>query len=599
MEKVADSAGGAGASQGAFPRGVLARLAPWCAPWLALPYGFALFLLLGRQADLPGLLHDDAVYVAMARGIEQGLGPVDTHLGDDARTARFPPLYPALLAATRAPLGIDRGGVAGSYRWVALNGVLLGIAWFAFVHWLIRWRKVAPLVALSIAAASFTLPHLLGLAQHLMSECLFLALLCIALPLHERAAERPTGARLLLAGFVAGLLPATRTLGAAAVAAFVMAQWRAQRRAQRRSPTAAWRAPALFAVGAALPWLAATLWSATAANGAASPLYGPDYGELLAPLRELPFVAWVNAVRFADWLAYAFAPRWPLADGTSVTSALLRLLPAALLVAAALVDTARTLRRREPLPTHRLLLAALLAVQLAWPFHDLRFVLPLAPFVALAAATLLERAVGRGRNALVVAPLLALAAWNAPLGWQFLHAADGSERAAFFGLSLPVEPFDATATELRRRADLARTGSGTTPAAAPSTPTRPPAAACTLDSGLALWSGVRSVSAWRNDRPLEEGYLGREGDFARLYYRALPPPEAAERMAADAEPILAEYARLGVRWLVLPRLAGAGMPSHHAQLDRLLRDERSRPQPRLRPIWRTPGGEFELWEFTP
>lgn len=585
---------------------MLARLASWCAPWLALPYGIALVLLLGRQADLPGLLHDDAVYVAMARGIEQGLGPVDTHLGEDARTARFPPLYPALLAATRAPLQIDAGGVAGSHRWVALNGVLLALAWFAFVHWLIRWRKVAPAVALAIAAASFTLPHLLGIAQHLMSECLFLALLCVALPLHERAAERPTVGRLLLAGCVAGLLPATRTLGAAAVAAFVLAQWLAQRLAQRRSRAAAWRAAAwraaaLFAVGAALPWLAATLWSGCAANDAASPLYGPDYGELLAPLRELPFVAWVNAVRFADWSTYAFAPRWPLADGTSVAHALLRLLPAALLVAAALVDTAGTLRRREPLPAHRLVVAALLTVQLAWPFHDLRFVLPLAPFIALAAATLLERAIGgvvsralgasrravHVRSALVAAPLLALAAWNAPLAWQFLHAADGSERAAFFGLSLPVEPFDATATELRRRADLERTGRVA------------PAAACTLDSGLALWSGVRSVSAWRNDRPLEEGYVGREGDFARLYYRALPPPEAAERMAADAEAILAEYARLHVRWLVLPRLAGAGMPSHHAQLDALLRQERSRPQPRLRPVWRSKQGEFEIWEFTP
>ncbi len=597
MERVADSAEGTGASQGAFLRRPLARLLPW----LALPYSFVLIVMLARQADLPGLLHDDGVYVAMARGIEQGIGPVDTHLGADARTARFPPLYPALLAATRTPLHVDAGGVVGSHRWVALNGALLGLAWFAFVHWAIRWRNVAPLVALAVATLGFTLPHLLGLAQHLMSESLFLALLCVALLLHDRAAERPTALRLVAAGFVAGLLPATRTLGAAAVAALLLGQWLAARRATPRS----WRPVALCSAAAALPWLAATLWSAASANDATSPLYGPDYGDLLAPLREMPFIAWVNAVRFADWLAYAFAPRWPLADGSSLVRALLRLLPGTLLALAALLATLRAWRRREPLPAHRLAIVALVALLLFWPFHDLRFVLPLAPFAALATASVLNgmvvtvagaRLSARARAALVAAPLLALAAWNAPLSWQFLCAANrGGERAAFFGLSLPTEPFHLAAAELRRLAEAERASS----AAIAASTSSEPAAACTLDSGLALWSGVRCVSAWRNDRPLDEGYVGREGDLKRLYFRALPPPIAEERMAAEAGSVLAEYGRLDVHWLVMPRLDGAGMPSHHVQLDRLLRHQRSRAQPLLRPLWRTPQGEFELWTFTP
>ncbi|MBM4016004.1 MAG: hypothetical protein FJ293_13705, partial [Planctomycetes bacterium] len=219
MERETDSAGAWGASQGAIPS---RRAARWL-PLLALPYALLVAWLLARQADLPGLLHDDGVYVAMARGIEQGLGPIDTHLGADARTARFPPLYPLVLAATRRLLGVAPDGVAGSSRWVALNGLFLGVAGATFLHWLLAWRRVAPLVALAVTAAAFTAPTLLGLSQHLMSEPLFLALLVVALWLHERAlgngAPAPGRARTVAAALVIGLLPATRTLGAAALLA--------------------------------------------------------------------------------------------------------------------------------------------------------------------------------------------------------------------------------------------------------------------------------------------------------------------------------------------------------------------------------------------
>jgi hypothetical protein len=581
MEQGADSAGGGDASQGAVPRRGGAR---WL-PWIALPYALALALALSRQADLPGLLHDDGVYVAMARGIEQGLGPVDTHQGADARAARFPPLYPALLAATRSLLGVDADGVAGSHRWVALNGLLLGVACAAFLHWLLAWRRVAPLVALATAAVAFTLPTLLGVAQHLMSESLFLAEGCVALWLHERAlASRRRGA-LLAAALVAGLLPGTRTIGAAALLALAL-----HRALVRRSFADALRFTAL----AALPWIATSLWSAIAAAGAGrSPLHGPPYRELLlAHLGDLPWIAWVNVVRFGDWLLYALVPRWSLADGSSAAAALLRMVPATLVVAATLLATLRERRRRELPPAHRLLVVATVALLLPWPFPDLRFVLPLAPFavhalansLAAIVARLLPRLAPAGRAALVAAPLFALAAWNGPLAGDVLRAARREEgQAAFFARSLPTAPFDAVAAELERRSAGARDLAFASP----------------LDSLFSLRCGLRGVSAWVNDQPFEESYAELGGAWRRLYFSPLPPPDVVNRMFERADEVLSEYRRLGVRWLLLPQMAGAGMASHRVLLGLLLQRDRAAVPHRFTPVWRSPDGEFELWEFAP
>lgn len=591
----------AGASQDAFPTGGAARAAGsrWRSRWLvlllALPYSVAAIVLLARQADLPGLLHDDGVYVAMARGIEQGLGPVDTHLGADARTARFPPLYPTLLAASRSLLGVGADGVAASHRWVALNGLLLGVAFAAFLHWLLVWRRLAALLAVGVALCGFTLPTLIGVAQHCMSECLFLALLCIALWLQERALPPAQGRRLVVAALVAGLLPATRTIGAAAVVAFALQHLLVARRL---------RPAATFLAIAALPWLAATAWSASASAGAiASPLFGPPYRQLLQDhLGDLPRIVAVNAVRCADWLAYALAPRWPLADGSSGGAALLRLLPAALLVGTTVATIGRWRSRRDVSvdagvgtgPSVVALLAvATLAVLLPWPFPDLRFMLPLAPFALLAFAQRFEAALARfvsPRAARIGPPaaLLALLAWNAPFTRDVVLAADRQAGSAgFFGQSLPIAAFDRATDELIRRA-------AATPDAA---------VACTLDSLVSLQTGLRGASAWRNDQPYEESYALGFAAWRRLWYAPLPDEAAQRRMFAGADVVLDEYRRLGVRWLLFPRIPGAGMPSHHLLLDRLLQHDRAAAaagaRPRFLPAWRSPEGAFEMWEVAP
>jgi hypothetical protein len=586
MERAADSGGAWEASQGAGPGSGAAR---WL-PLVAIPYALVVCLLLARQADLPGLLHDDGVYVAMARGIEQGHGPVDTHLGPDARTARFPPLYPLVLAATRSLLGVAPDGLDGSRRWVALNGLFLAAGLAAFLRWLVAWRRLPPLVALCAGLLAFTLPTLLGVAQHCMSESLFVALLCLALLLAEGAAPPASGRRWLAAALVAGLLPATRTIGAAALLALALHHGRS-----RRSLGAGLR----FAAIGALPWIAGAAWSALSEQVAArSPLYGPPYRQLLIDhLPDAPWIAAVNAVRFADWLAYLLAPQWPLADGRSGAAALLRLLPATLLVLAAGGAAIRAARRgATPSATAGVVVASLLLL-LPWPYPDLRFLLPLAPFAIAALASALgfargllaPRAAPRATALLAALPLVALLGWNLPLARAVLLAADrAAGHAGFFGQSLPIAAFDQAAAELARRARTAGAA---------------PAFACPLDSLFALKSGVRGVSAWVNDQPFEEGYLPEPGGWRRLWYTPVPSAAAQERMFARADQVLAEYRRLGVRWLLLPRMPGAGMPSHQALLDRLLLRERAAATadapPRFTPAWRSADGAFELWEVAP
>src|SRR5437879_6400596 len=82
-------------------------------------------------------------------------------------------------------------------------------------HAWLPWRRWPPLLALATALFAFTLPAVLATAQFLMSESLFLALFFVALLAFERSLARPGARPTLVAGLAAGLLPATRTIGAA------------------------------------------------------------------------------------------------------------------------------------------------------------------------------------------------------------------------------------------------------------------------------------------------------------------------------------------------------------------------------------------------
>jgi hypothetical protein len=116
------------ASAGKPPQGDASAAAPasrWASlvPWLALPIGIAFALLFARRPDVVGLMHDDGVYLSMAREISAGRGPVDGHVPEPARTARFPPLHPLVLAVESGLLGVPAQGLADVHRLIACNAV--------------------------------------------------------------------------------------------------------------------------------------------------------------------------------------------------------------------------------------------------------------------------------------------------------------------------------------------------------------------------------------------------------------------------------------------------------------------------------------------
>jgi hypothetical protein len=577
MKTAGDSLGRGERAQGAFLR--------WL-PWIAVPYACALALLLARQPDVVGAVHDDGVYLSMARSIEQGLGPVDGHLGADARTNRFPPAFPLVLALARPLLGVERDGLGGVHRLVALNGLWLGVALFAFLRWTTAWKRWPPWLAVASAALVFTLPCVVGLAQHLMSESLLLAELGVALLLVERAvattttatatATRVSRTSLLLAGLVAGLMAATKTAAAALVvglALFVLAR--------RRS----WRAAATFATAALAPWVAAAAWSAAsrAVSIRESALFGPPYLHLLREnLGRLPTIVAVNAVRFADLACTLFAPGLPAANG--VASAALRV--AVVLAAVAVVAIgARRGRRGVEL---FVVVAGALAL-LPWPFADLRFLVPLAAVAVVALVEALRRgAVPTRRGAAFGASvaMVGLAAWNgATVTSKCLAArAERDELPLFWAPPVKLAPWRETAAWLARE-------------------TQPDERfASTQDALLAVTSGRPGVSSWRNDLPFVETYLGRAANWRQLFGDAQdeggrwkgPPPVALDRMREFTGSVLAEYRRLGVRNVVFVRAGWPGVPLHESLVGALLHGRATASS--FERVFTTSDGAIEVWK---
>lgn len=558
-----DSAESGRESQGACRRREIA--ARWL-PWIAVPFGIALTFALLQRPDLVGFLHDDGVYVSMARSIAAGEGPVDGHMLATARTNRFPPLHPLALAGAGELLGVAREGVHRAAVLVALNATWLAIALFAFLRWILWHKRWPASLALPAAALCFTGPFLIGLAQHPMSECLFLALLALAVLLFERAAASRGWVACVAAGLAAGLLPATRTAGLP-IALGLLAWHLLRGRSGRRT--------AFAAATAAAPWLALAAWSAASRRVTIeeSALFGPPYARLLVQhLGDLPWIAWVNAVRGADLWITQLAPGIPVAG--SAATALARAALAAAAVAWVARGAARGRRGIE-----LFVLVPYAAALLPWPFADLRFLVPIAPFTVVA---WIEAAGPRQPTRAIAwiagAACLALAAWNATVTARCFHG--GRERVPFFHAA-PIDPspFEQAAGWLQRET------------------ARDEPFASSLDPLLHLGSRRPGVSAWFNDQAWLESYFDRASDWRALY--GGPPSRAAwERLFERASDVVAEYDRLGVRHVVLERAGTAGHPLHRQLVARMVAPG-SPVSDRFERAFRSTDRSVEIWRLLP
>jgi hypothetical protein len=128
-----------------------------------------------------GVVHDDAMYVILARALASGQGYRYLNLPGLPAATHFPPGYPALLAAVSwmAP-----AFPANVVVFKALNAVFLAAAAVLVVRFA-RERAIGSAWALGLGAASAVSIPLLVLGSMVLSEPLFLALLLALLPALE------------------------------------------------------------------------------------------------------------------------------------------------------------------------------------------------------------------------------------------------------------------------------------------------------------------------------------------------------------------------------------------------------------------------------
>lgn len=328
---------------------------------LALGMGLAVV-----DARVVGVVHDDAMYVILARALASGEGYRYLNLPGAPAATHFPPGYPAFLAVVSwfAP-----AFPASVMVFKALNALLLAAA-AVFVTRLARERAMSDVSALVLGATCALSVPLLVLGSLVLSEPLFLALVLALLAPLESLAERPGGiARPLLLGLGVAVATLVRSHGIVLVPA-VLVLLAARRR---------WRDAALFGGSAAVALLPWQLWSAAHAGQLPAPLLG-------------------NYDSYAAWWLQGLRASGPgmipdtIARTTSESLQMFAVLfsplratvaRAATLVALAVLAGAGAWRLRHRLPVTLLFIAGYLAIVLVWPFNPARFLWGIWPLLLL------------------------------------------------------------------------------------------------------------------------------------------------------------------------------------------------------------------------
>jgi hypothetical protein len=313
-----------------------------------------------------GVVHDDAMYVILARALASGEGYRYLNLPGAPAATHFPPGYPALLALVS---WIAPAFPANVVVFKALNALFLAAA-AVLVARFARERAVGQGWSLALGGAAAVSIPLLVLGSMVLSEPLFLALLLLLLPALESLTEsRASLTRVVVLGAAIGACTLVRSHGIALLPAAVIAL------ALRRR----WRDAAVVtgaATACLLPW---QLWSAAHSGRLPAPLLG-NYDSYVA--------WWVRGLRVAGpgmipdtlaktvpetlgMLAVLFSPlRGAVAHGATL---------AALGALAAM--GVWSLRRRMPVTL--LFVALYLAIVLVWPFNPSRFVWGIWPLLLL------------------------------------------------------------------------------------------------------------------------------------------------------------------------------------------------------------------------
>jgi hypothetical protein len=479
--------------------GALYALAAWCAP-----------------GQLVGLYHDDGIYVGTAIAVAQGDGFRIPHLPAAPLQAKYPPLFPLLLApvalATGGPgaEGLSPGALA-AFRLPVVVAMAVAVA---LLPGLFRRLGLGAGAAAWATAATGLSPLVFQHAAHVMSEGPFLCLSVAALRLLPGPSDRVGAGRWLGAAACVAAALLCRSVGLALLPAALVAAW-----PHRRD----WRAwlPVATGVAALLGWtLVAGSWRAAEAARGLGPFYDYylGYGAWIRP--EAAALVTVASHNAADVVA-GFGEMLCGVRVLGVPGWRMLALPLGLLVGAGW-----RWWPRDAAPAAAYLAASCLLV-VAWPFPVDRFLVPLTPFALFGAWQAGRRAAerwhwsprvlaGGGAAVLAACTVADLVRFPTPGRWPILDGAiparDYADAAAW--LRAHAAPDDVVVTD--------------------------------HDPWCWLATGRRAVPPGALD-PL---WLYREPEPARADW--------ARRWAPEFERFDAEARRLGGRWL----LAGPDWDPH-------------------------------------
>ena len=338
---------------------------------MILALGFALAVTAVWTPLPTGIWHDDGVYLLIGKALASGKGLIYAGVPGELPAAKFPPLYPLVLA----PFWLVGDDLAAGSGWVAaLNVAFMSIATAVFCRFLLRagW---SPVWAGAATLAAWCSPVLWRLTAIPLSEPLFVLLVWVAVVVFPGARVEDDGSRRwspwwFVLAFGAAYL--TRTAGVALLGAGVLAAV-----LRRQFPNAA----KILVGGLAfvIPW---GRWSASATASIPEPLRDilGSYGDWLGPqILQDPLhyvgVATGNASQLIAGLQEALIPVGAHVPGSSW-------LLGGLIGIAALAGLPGTWRLS---PICVLYPLGHLAILVLWPYRSVRLLAPVLPFVALMA----------------------------------------------------------------------------------------------------------------------------------------------------------------------------------------------------------------------
>jgi 4-amino-4-deoxy-L-arabinose transferase-like glycosyltransferase len=334
----------------------------WLLAILAM-HGLLAFLLFNPQPFTGG---DNAHYMILAESIGTGQGYRDLHVVGAPVHAKYPPLYPVVLAGAQS-LG---GGIA-SFK--TLSAVFT-TASLAFLFLLGR-RRLGRKSALLVTAVAALNPVVLQYSHWVLSEALFVLLVLAAMWAFEREDDDWRWVGLAIAAAVLAYL--TRTAGLALLLALLVSLgW--QKRWVRLGATGL---VTVSVIGAWSRWVATAVASGAQGYGVdflrIDP-YAADQG-LIGPgqlLRRMLVNAWMYATTVLPETLGGDVP------GTASAVNAFASIVAMVVVGTALMGWWRGIRHGRVLELFALFYTGLI---LAWPpmWTDARFLLPLLPVLLL------------------------------------------------------------------------------------------------------------------------------------------------------------------------------------------------------------------------